>query len=207
MIGRRMCHSRQAAFTPQAFVRFWPVRNRGVRWSPVSIGGFVTPFQKPRHDLGVCSGATKCLHSLFTIPYGQGPECAPSVDKKSSTAKPWCANELALRKKSLPHERQKVLHKPNAQTRDRGQHGSILSESRVLEEAGENCAELEVSGGDHCTFCSRATSFCAKFSSDSDQRRRAVARVFFSAFIVNSTSLPTLSRTFAWVSSVSAMFS
>jgi len=41
----------------------------------------------------------------------------------------------------------------------------------------------------YCTFCSRAISFCARFSSDSDQRWREVARVCDSILLVNSMSL------------------
>jgi hypothetical protein len=46
----------------------------------------------------------------------------------------------------------------------------------------------------HCTFCSRAISFCGKVSSDSDHKRREVARVFISIFFVNSSSRRTFSR-------------
>src|SRR5262249_20355621 len=59
----------------------------------------------------------------------------------------------------------------------------------------------------YCTFCNRAINFCARFSSDSDQRRRDVARVLVSMFLVNSIRRRTLSRILACVSSVRATFS
>ena len=55
---------------------------------------------------------------------------------------------------------------------------------------------------DHCTFCSRAINFCAKFWSDSDHNSRALAPAFFSTLLVNSTSLCTLARTLAAASMV-----
>ena len=47
----------------------------------------------------------------------------------------------------------------------------------------------------HCTLCSREISFCAKFCSDSDHSRRALAPEFFSTLLVNSTNFCTLART------------
>lgn len=51
----------------------------------------------------------------------------------------------------------------------------------------------------YCTRCSRAISFCARLSSDSDHSRRALVPLFFSTLAENSTSLATLSRILARV--------
>src|SRR4051812_35598759 len=56
----------------------------------------------------------------------------------------------------------------------------------------------------HCTFCRRLISFCARFSSDSDQSSRALAPEFFSTLEVNSTSFWTLARNLASAALVNA---
>jgi len=50
---------------------------------------------------------------------------------------------------------------------------------------------------DYCTFCRRAINFWGRLSSESDHRRRDVARVLVSSFRPNSTNFVTLSRILA----------
>jgi hypothetical protein len=74
-----MCHARQPALGYQVFVCLRPGWDRSAGWGPVGVRGFVTPFDKTRHNFGVRCGAAKRLHSSLAFPLSQGPERAMSV--------------------------------------------------------------------------------------------------------------------------------
>jgi hypothetical protein len=121
-----MCHARQPALGHQVFVCFRPGWDSGAGWDPVGVRGFVTPFDKMRHNFGVRCGAAKRLHDTLAFPHSEGPERATSVYEEASTKKPRCAQGLTLTKKRLPHEWWKIPHRANAKTRDGREHGTLF---------------------------------------------------------------------------------
>jgi hypothetical protein len=126
MAGRRVCDGRQPALAYQALVCFRPGWDRSVVGNPMGVRSFVTPFHKARHNFRVRPGATKRPHTPLAFPHRQSPECAARVYKKSPTEEPRRPHGLALRKKSLPHERRNMFHGANAKASDGGQHSSLI---------------------------------------------------------------------------------
>ena len=84
-----MRHARQPALGYQVFVCLRPGGDRSSGWNPVGVRGFVTPFDKTRHNFGVRCGAAKRFHSSLTCPHGQGPERArkngPRIEMQSKS--------------------------------------------------------------------------------------------------------------------------
>jgi hypothetical protein len=166
----------------------------------VRIGGFVAPLKQSRHNSGVGSGPAKCLHGAFIFPSREGPESPSGVDQQAPAAESGGAHNLTLRSKGVPKKCWHVPPATNSQPCYRYDHSLGLENSH---DAGDS----ENLRGVHCTFCSRAISFCGKVSSDSDHSLREVARVFISIFFENSSRRRTFSRIFACVSSVSSTVS
>src|SRR5437879_4977051 len=134
MVGRRTRDTREATLVHKMLVGFRPVGQGIVGRYPVCISGFVTPFDKPWHNSGVCSRTAKRLHCLLAFPHRQCPECATRVDEQFSSEKPGCAHDLPLGKEGLPYESREIPHKSNAQTRDGCEHRhSILDSERFTE--------------------------------------------------------------------------
>jgi hypothetical protein len=134
---RRIRHARQSTLLYQVFVCFLPRWDRIAGRSPVSIRCLVTPFHQTWHNFRVPSGAAKRLHCPVGVPYRQGPERAPRVDKKPSAGESRSAHDLALRKKGLPQERRKIPQRANAKTRDGSEHGLHIVGQREFGPDGE----------------------------------------------------------------------
>lgn len=126
MSRRRMRDARQPALAHQAFVGLRPQRHGSHGWSPVGISGLVTPLSQTRHNLGMRTGAAKCLHGVLAFPRCQRPEGATGVYEESATEKPRCAHDLALTEKSHPQERRKIPHGANPKARNRCEHNLVF---------------------------------------------------------------------------------
>src|SRR5271165_3434014 len=122
------------------------------------------------------------------------------VNEQPSTKKAGGPPDLALREQSHPQECWQISKRSNPKTRNRGEHAHSFCKGKV-QSVRCSAARCLV----YCTLCSRATSFCARLSSDSDQSKRALVPLFFSTFFENSTSFATLSRIFARVCSLRAV--
>src|SRR5260370_1033676 len=100
------------------FVCLRPGRGSRPGWYPVGVRSLVTPFHETRHNPRVRLGSTKRLHSPLAFPHSQGPKRETSIYEEAPSEEPGCTHDLALGKKSLPHEHQKIPHGANAKTRN-----------------------------------------------------------------------------------------
>jgi hypothetical protein len=172
MIAGRMCHTRQPTFADQPFVCLWPHWDRIIRRGPVSVGRFVTPLSKPRHDLRMRSGASKSPHGALVLPNGQSPEGPVSIHEKSSSDKALRAHQLALSKKGPPKKRRDVPQRPDAKPSDGGYHTAYFKRDSeavslfVLFVKAHSQAGLSSLGGPLRQSLALAIKICCGQSSD-----------------------------------------